>query len=56
MLGISELPGLVQMSMPHLLGPDIPFLLQLQQFRYSVLKSLHHFMNHLLPRYLGTKK
>lgn len=56
MLGMNVLFGLVQMTMSPLFRLDIPFLLQLQPFRCSVLKSLHHFMNRLLPYYLGTKK
>lgn len=56
MLGMNVLLRLIHMSMSHLFRLDIPFLLQLQPFHYSVLKSLHHFMNHPLPFYLGTKK
>jgi len=56
MLGMNVILRLIHMSMSHLFRLDIPFLLQLQPFRYSVLKSLHHFMNHPLPCYLGTKK
>lgn len=56
MLGMNALFGLIQMSMSHLFRLDIPFLLQLQSFCYAVLKSLHHFMNCILPCYLGTKK
>lgn len=55
-LGTNVLLCLIQMNMSNLFRLGIPFLLQLQPFHYSVLKSLHHFMNHPLPCYLQTKK
>lgn len=56
MLGMNVLLGLIQMNVSNLFRLGIPFLLQLQPFHYSVLKSLHHFMNQPLPCYLQTKK